>query len=250
MAATSDEQMESLLSGFDQIYEDFKAGLTEIQSLKSNFTAEVKRREALEITCNSLKLDNERLTKMYTESLSKVADQLEHRSKCQSLKKELKKLNDEYLSKEDEHQRAMQFLKQEHAAKYGDLESQIRCFLQQQAENEAMIKHLQRDLTAHKTHIQTLTNKLEQVQSDMELKYHNEIQDLKDWALVEQEEKNDLNKKLQNAEKELIISRAKLVEKHQDSTLNHHIETLKQKVMKLRKENEVLKRKLLVSEEG
>ncbi|KAF8392825.1 hypothetical protein HHK36_021062 [Tetracentron sinense] len=56
MAATSDEEMESLLSSFDQIYEEFKDGVTEIQLLKSSCSAELKRREALENTCNSLRI--------------------------------------------------------------------------------------------------------------------------------------------------------------------------------------------------
>ncbi|GFZ21891.1 hypothetical protein Acr_29g0010530 [Actinidia rufa] len=80
---------------------------------------------------------------------------------------------------------------------------------------------------------------------------HYENQDLKDCLMVEEEEKNELhNKKLQNLEKELLISRTKLVEHHRDSTSNRHVETLKQKIMKLRKENEVLKRQLHGLKEG
>ncbi|PKI34412.1 hypothetical protein CRG98_045193 [Punica granatum] len=55
MAATSDREMELLLSSFDQIYQDFKSGMEEIQLLKSNCQAETKRREALEIACHSVK---------------------------------------------------------------------------------------------------------------------------------------------------------------------------------------------------
>lgn len=83
----------------------------------------------------------------------------------------------------------------------------------------------------------------------MELRYKNEIQDLKDCLMVEQEEKNGLTKKLQILEKEMLISSAKLIENQQDFTSNRHVETLKQKIMKLRKENEVLKRQLLESKE-
>lgn len=112
--------------------------------------------------------------------------------------------------------------------------------------------------------------------------------------MMEQEEKNGLDKKLQSLEKEctysilitatsitiiifvciyklslhwqwciwslvhffnlvfcvaVLISRTKLAENKQDLSSNRHVETLKQKIMKLRKENEVLKRQLMDSNE-
>lgn len=48
----------------------------------------------------------------------------------------------------------------------------------------------------------------------------------------------------------VLINRTKLVEQHRDMASNQHINTLKQKIMKLRKENEILKRKVLDSKEG
>jgi len=120
---------------------------------------------------------------------------------------------------------------------------------------------------------------------------NSEVQDLKECFAVEQEEKNELNRKIQNLEKEckadfipmslfssiavycyilsiyfgvilaknkweaflnpaVLICKAKLADQQQEMTANWHVETLKQKIMKLRKENEVLKRKLSHSEEG
>lgn len=48
----------------------------------------------------------------------------------------------------------------------------------------------------------------------------------------------------------VLICKEKLVDQQQEMTSNWHVETLKQKIMKLRKENEVLKRKVSHSEEG
>ncbi|KAK5841222.1 hypothetical protein PVK06_010131 [Gossypium arboreum] len=110
--------------------------------------------------------------------------------------------------------------------------------------NEATIIQLRKDLATHTSHAQVLSEKLDQLQSDEESKYLLEIWDLKDCLLIEQEEKNELTKKLQEAEKELLISRTKLGEQQQDSASNQQVETLKLKIMKLRKENEILKRKL------
>ncbi|THG04108.1 hypothetical protein TEA_025430 [Camellia sinensis var. sinensis] len=190
MAATSDEEMESLLRSFDHIYD------------------------------------------------------LERRTNCQSLKEELERTRIEYLWKENEYMTAMESLQQGCAAKINDLETQIRGFLIQKAADEATIKQLHEDLDLHKIHLESLTSKLEQVHFDVESRYHREIQDLKDCLMAEQEEKNELNKKLQNLDKELLIIRTKLSDHQRDLTSNRQVETLKQKIMKLRKGNEVLQRQL------
>ncbi|KAL9442321.1 hypothetical protein AB3S75_020759 [Citrus x aurantiifolia] len=244
MAATSDEGMESLLSDFDQIYEDFKRAISEVQLLRSSCNAETKRREALEITCNTLKKENERARNSYTESLENLADQLERKAKCQSLKEELKRVNDEHLSKEYELRKVIDSIKQDYAAKARDFEDQIRSLMLEKATNEATISNLHQDLAAHKMHMQTLAKRLDQVKFDVEMKYNLEIQDLKDCLLVEQEEKNELNKRVQDLEKELLMNRTKMAEHNRDLTSVRSVETLKLKIMKLRKENEILKRKL------
>ncbi|XP_052198537.1 protein At-4/1 isoform X5 [Diospyros lotus] len=218
MAATSDEEMDSLLSSFDQIYHDVKTGINHIQSLQSNCDAQVKKREALLVTACSLKADNERLTKLYTESINKLADQ--------------------------KYRNSVESLKQDCAAKIKEFETKMKGFLIQKAADEATIRQLNEDLSAHKIHLECLTSKLGLVEFDVESRYHYEVQGLKDCLLIEQEEKNELNKKLQNFEKELLISRTKLAEHQRDLTLNRQVEALKQKIMKLRKENEVLKRQL------
>nr|XP_011462377.1 PREDICTED: protein At-4/1 isoform X1 [Fragaria vesca subsp. vesca] len=245
MAATTDEEMNFLLSTADQIYQDFKNGVAEIQSVKSACNAEAKKREALEFTCNNLKQENERLMRMYTESLNDLADQLERRSTWQGLKDELQRIRDEGFGKEEEHRKAMELVKQECAARVDELEAQIRGFLVEKVKNEATIDHLRQDLAAHKSHMHAMASRLDQVQLDVETKSDVfEIQDLRDCLAIEQEEKLELNRKLQDLEKEMLVSRSKLVQQQGDSNSNWQVETLKGKLMKLRKENEILKRKL------
>lgn len=48
----------------------------------------------------------------------------------------------------------------------------------------------------------------------------------------------------------VLVSKTKLGEQQQDLTSSRNVETLKQKIMKLRKENEVLKRQLSVLKEN
>ncbi|KAJ0263262.1 Protein At-4/1 [Hirschfeldia incana] len=244
MAATSDEQMSSLLSNFDQIYEDFRSGMNEMSVFRSRSNVETSRREALEISNKTLKEENERLKKLHTESLNSFADQLEHRTKCHGLKEELKRVNDENRSKEHEHRNALESLIQKHVAKVEELENKIRSLLVEKATNEMVIDRLRQDLSANKSHIQAMSRKLDRVYSEVESKYEVEVQDLKDCLLMEQEEKIDISNKLQSLQKELVISRTTVAEKQRDTTSYRQVETLKQKLMKLRKENEILKRKL------
>ncbi|KAJ8752212.1 hypothetical protein K2173_003820 [Erythroxylum novogranatense] len=251
MAAIScDREVDPLLSSFDQIYEDFKNGTREMQVVKANLYAEIKKREALELISNSLKQENARLTKLYGESLNNLAEELERRTRCSSLQEELERIRNEQFSKEKEHRDALEFLKQEYTIKIAELESQNRGFLLEKAADEATISHLRHDLSAEKTFTQSVTKRLEQVSYEMESKFILEIQDLKDCLLVEQEEKNEFSKKLCSLEKELLVSKTKLVEQQQDLIADRLVETLKQKIMNLRKENEVLKRKLSHSEKG
>ncbi|XP_050283537.1 protein At-4/1-like isoform X1 [Quercus robur] len=250
--SSSEEEMESvLLPNLDLIYQDFKNAIAEIELLKSNSNAELKIREALQFTTHSLRQENERLTKLQSESLHNLADQLERRTKCQSLKEELKRVSDERLHQEYEHRKSMDLLKQDYTTKVGDLEAQIhRGLLLEKARNEATINLLRQDLTVHKTHVQTLAKRLDRVHFDVESKYDLEIQDLKDCLMIEQEEKNELSRKIQELEKELLISRTKLVAQQRDTVSSRLVETLKLKIMKLRKENEILRRQLPCSEDG
>ncbi|KAK2395467.1 4/1 protein short form protein [Trifolium repens] len=243
MAATSDEEMESLLSAFNQIYEDVKNGISEIQTLQSKHSSVLKLRESLQINCNNLKKENEELSKLYSESLKNVADQLDFRAKCMNLKEELERSNKEIISKEDGHRRDLKLLEQEYNEKIARLEAQVKESLHEKATYEATINQLHGDIAAHKNHMQVLANQLDQIHFEVESKYSSEIRDLKDCLMAEQEEKNDLNRKVQHLEKELLLFKAKVVDQQQEMTSNWQVETLKQKIMKLRKENEVLKRK-------
>ncbi|XP_068643831.1 protein At-4/1 isoform X2 [Aristolochia californica] len=237
MAATSDEALESLLRNFEQIHQEYRDKMRGIQLLKLSCNTEIQRREALEITCDTLKRENEHLTKMYTESLAKIACQLEQSAKSNILKMELKEAKDEYFLKEDGYKKTLEVLKQGHKTKICELEDQIRTL---QEKNENLIQ----DIATQKNQIDVRYSRLQQVKGDMELKNHSEIQDLRDLLMVEQEENKEQNKKLQEAETELLAYKTEKQEQHKESTSNHHVNMLKQKIMKLRKENELLRRQL------
>nr|GMD74292.1 4/1 protein [Ipomoea batatas] len=219
MAAISEEATQSLSSSFDHICDEFKNAIAEIQTLNSNYNAEVKKRDALQFTIKNLQSENERLRKIYTKVFNKMADQIESHTSCQVLKDELKKANDELSQKENEFRIAVESLKQEHAMRIQDLESQIRELQTEKVASEAIRNQLHQDLTVHKNHIEALARRLEQVSSDVESRYYYEIQGLRDCLLVEQEEKNEVNKKLHDLEKESAVIEEEEEEKEKSKFL-------------------------------
>ncbi|CAN6234015.1 unnamed protein product [Urochloa humidicola] len=247
-AKVGDEELESLLRNFHRVSQGYKDALMEVQTLGVNYSTESKKREALESHIADLKRDNERLRRLYTETLFKFTNQVKFHAEAQSLKEELEKANSRLLSMEEEHKREVEQLKHSSEMNSNALENELSHALVQQATDEAATKQLKLELGAHKAHIDMLSSRLEQVTADVHSQYKNETQDLRDMIAVEQEEKKEMHRKLQNAENELRIMRIRQAEQERDSISVQHVETLKQKVMKLRKENESLKRRLASSE--
>ncbi|KAJ3698699.1 hypothetical protein LUZ61_002404 [Rhynchospora tenuis] len=241
-AAINDEDMESLLKNFDQIYQGYKDALLEIEALKLKCSSERMRSEALDTACNDLKLENERLKKAYTETMFKFTDQMNYLTEYRSLKEDLEKANSKFLALEEEHKRKIEELQQENDSKLLELERQLR------ESNDSMIKQLQLELATREAHIGILDSKLEQVTAEVDAQYQNQMEELRGLVMIEQEEKKDLQRKLQSAENEIKIMRNKQAEQQRESISIHHVDALKKKVMTLRKENESLKWKLVVSE--
>ncbi|KAM0838894.1 hypothetical protein ACQ4PT_060678 [Festuca glaucescens] len=257
-AAAGDEELESLLRNFHRFSEGYKDAIMEAQALRVNYSSESKKREALESHIADLKRgltenstfshNNERLRKLYTETLFKFTNQVKFHAECQNLKEELGKANGRLLSMEEEYKREIEQLKHDSEMNCNALESKLSCALAQRATDEATIGQLKSDLGAHKAHVDMLGGRLERVTGEVHMQYKNDIQDLNDVIMVEQEEKNDMQRKLKSAENELRIMKMKQAEQQRDSVSVQHVEALKQKVMKLRKENESLKRRLASSE--
>ncbi|KVH95003.1 Zinc finger, CCHC-type, partial [Cynara cardunculus var. scolymus] len=77
--------------------------------------------------------------------------------------------------------------------------------LAQKSANESTISQLHQDLVAHKNHVEALAKRLDRVHSDVEmtceLLHQLEMQDLKHRLMMEQEEKNGLNRKFADSRK-------------------------------------------------
>lgn len=246
--AAGDEELESLLRNFHRFSQGYKDALMEAQALRVDCNSESKKREALESHIADLNRDNERLRRLYTETLFKFTNKMKFHTESQNLKEELGKANSRLLSMEEEHKREIEQLKHANEMSCNTLESKLSCALVQQATDEAVINQLKSDLGSHKAHVDMLNSRLEQVTAEVHMQYKNDLQDLNDVIMLEQEEKNGMQRKLKKAEDELRVLKMKQAEQQRDSVSVQHVETLKQKVMKLRKENESLKRRLASSE--
>ncbi|KMZ61633.1 hypothetical protein ZOSMA_50G00530 [Zostera marina] len=239
-----EEDLESLLRTFDQIHQEHRNAIVEIQNLKSCLHDETERRGALQSDCDDLRKDSVRLRKVNLESLANLANKFESLIKCQDLKEELKEANDKLRYMKDEYAKADEVKEMEHRLKIEELQQQLSCCMLKNSINKTTIDVLQNDLVARNTQIDDQKVNFNQIVADGESKYRSEIQDLREWLMVEEEEKTMLSKRLNDAENEISALRVKQTERQQESISIRHVETLKQKVMKLRKENENLKRQL------
>lgn len=237
MAKSSDDEMDHILCLADEMSTDFANALGEIETLKSNLNAEIKNRQALELTCSTLTRENDRLKNLQSQTLTNLTVELDRLENPHDLRQELKKLTEESLRKEEEHLRVIESLNQNHNEKLGVLEDQIKGILSQKAADESAIYQLHHELISHRNRLK-----------DMESKYQGEIEDLKDCIFAEQQEKKELSKNVSDLEKELLVTRTKMADLHVSSS-DKQLDALKQKMMKLRKENQVLKQQLIASKE-
>uniref|UniRef100_A0A803N2N1 Uncharacterized protein n=1 Tax=Chenopodium quinoa TaxID=63459 RepID=A0A803N2N1_CHEQI len=224
------KKLEKLLSLADQISNDFENGINEIQTLKSNFNAEINHRQSLELTCSTLKRENERLKNLHLETLNNLMLHLQHKGNSHNLKEELQKLTTESFKVAEVHRKTVESLKRNHEEEIRVLEVQIGEISRQKSADEATIYQLHHELISLRSRMK-----------DVEEKSRGEIEDLRDCIFAEQEEKKELSKKVRDLEKELLVSKTK-----QFSSSDKQLDLLKQKMMKLRRENEALKNSSLL----
>ncbi|KAG8069755.1 hypothetical protein GUJ93_ZPchr0006g43234 [Zizania palustris] len=111
VAAAADEELESLLRNFHRLCQGYKDALMEAQALRVSYSFESQKREALESHIADLKSDNERLRRLYTETLFKFTNQMKFHTESRNLKEELEKANRRLLSLEEEYKREIKHLK-------------------------------------------------------------------------------------------------------------------------------------------
>ncbi|KAL9226590.1 hypothetical protein vseg_002383 [Gypsophila vaccaria] len=279
MAGTSDEGMDKLLTIADQISDDYIAGINEIEALKSNYNAEISNRQSIELKFTALKQENDRLKSLHIETLNNLLHQLQQRGESSTSKEDLLRLNEEMRRKDEDHRNVVELMRRNHEEKVRVLEAEIGEILRKKREelaalNEVFVKKEEE----HRNSVETtkkyqqkkareLGAKIEEVLGqrredeatiyqlhhelittrkklkEVEEKWKEEVEDLKDCLYVEQKEKEELSRKVRDLEKEALVTRTRVADQ-QVSTSDKQLEIMKLKMMKLRRENEVLRRQV------
>jgi len=82
-----------------------------------------KKKEIINCSCHA---DNERLRRLYTETLFKFTNQVKFHAEAQSLKEELEKTNSKLISMEEEHKREVEQLRHNNEINSNALENELR----------------------------------------------------------------------------------------------------------------------------
>uniref|UniRef100_A0A803KZT3 Uncharacterized protein n=1 Tax=Chenopodium quinoa TaxID=63459 RepID=A0A803KZT3_CHEQI len=156
---------------------------------------------------------------------------LQHKGNSHNLKEELQKLTTESFKVAKDHRKTVESLKRNQEEEIRVLGVQIGEIWRQKSADEATIYQLHHELIS-----------LRSGMKDVEEKSRGEIEDLRDCIFAEQEEKKELSKKVRDLEKELLVSKTK-----QFFSSDKQLDLLKQKMMKLRRENGALKKQLIAA---
>eukprot|EP00249_Psilotum_nudum_P010101 c22335_g1_i1 orf=27-695(+) len=220
--ALSDCELDSILRDFDVLHQEYKDWMSEIVSVKLKLAAEVQRRESAESTCSGLEKDKLRLMKVQEEILGQMAQQA-HKDMVANVVKE-------------------------HNKEIGILQNQIRQYQEQLALKDAAMAQLEEEIAHFHSVTDALRKGLQQTQTDAEKKYSHDIEDLQKRLKMELDGKQKLHEDMQRVENSFLIARMKYEEQLRELSSNRHAEAFKQKIMRLRKENEDLKRRLVPSQ--
>eukprot|EP00249_Psilotum_nudum_P010102 c22335_g1_i2 orf=27-773(+) len=246
--ALSDCELDSILRDFDVLHQEYKDWMSEIVSVKLKLAAEVQRRESAESTCSGLEKDKLRLMKVQEEILGQMAQQIEYRTKYEALCEQLKSYEEQFRNKENAHKDMVANVVKEHNKEIGILQNQIRQYQEQLALKDAAMAQLEEEIAHFHSVTDALRKGLQQTQTDAEKKYSHDIEDLQKRLKMELDGKQKLHEDMQRVENSFLIARMKYEEQLRELSSNRHAEAFKQKIMRLRKENEDLKRRLVPSQ--
>ncbi|KAI5059896.1 hypothetical protein GOP47_0024316 [Adiantum capillus-veneris] len=248
-----DEDMVSLLAQVDLLHKCYKEAMLDIRKLKAKLSMETQKREAAEAFAHSMEQESHRLSKAQGETFSKMVQQLECRSQFEDMRHELKCLKLQLGCKEEEHTMSLRALSNKYSAEIDALQNQIRQSQDELTLRDAAVAHLEQELSCLRFSMQEMQQSSEVEFQSATLKYQQEMNEMKhkldmlthDKNLLEDrvlQENKVLQSQLQSVEKQVITERADFEKRVRESSFSRHSEVYKQKIMRLRKENEDLRR--------
>nr|ALE77137.1 Skr-4/1 [Selaginella kraussiana] len=239
MLPPSEEDMELLSRDLVSLEEEFMDAKCEAESLRTLLAAESQRRQAAENVCASLEADKNRLIKSQEEFLAQAVQQLDHKSKYEALWREVNLKNEQDTAKQQEQERA---LKEKLQSIESELSSRISFLEKQLHSKELCVIQLEQENAQLHENMDIQNQNQEQRQKEDQAEYQREIMALKLELQTTKEANQSLSEQLEQQHKIWVMDKARLEAQIQDLSSNWQVGALKQKLMKLRKENEDLKR--------
>ncbi|KAJ7543295.1 hypothetical protein O6H91_09G032100 [Diphasiastrum complanatum] len=214
-----EEDMAALLKDFDALEKMYRDVKVEIKETKASLAVEIKKREAAEAICSSLEREKQWWMKFQEENMANTILQ--------------------------EHEQSLHTITHQHKESMAKMECELRNLQDCINAKDVAMTYFEEEVAQLHVIIDDIKRDAEQLQRDEHEKCRHEVEELAILLEVEKREREKSQSDLQKAEHWSMLTKLKYEEQIREMSSNRFEETLKHKIMKLRKENEDLKRQLL-----
>nr|ALE77136.1 Spu-4/1 [Selaginella pulcherrima] len=243
MLPPSEEDMEILARDLAALEEEFRDAKSEAESLKALLAAETQCRQAAENLCASLEGDKMRLMKSQEEFLAQTIQELDYKSKFEVLWQEVNLKSEQDNAKQQEHERAVSTLQEKFQTMETELNSRISSLENQLHSKESSVIQLEQEIAQLHDSMDILNQNHEERRRSDQTEFQREITALRLELQAATQANHSLSKQLEKQQQKSLLEKTKLEAQIQELSSNWQVGALKQKLMKLRKENEDLKRR-------
>ncbi|OAE22103.1 hypothetical protein AXG93_1175s1130 [Marchantia polymorpha subsp. ruderalis] len=256
----NENEILALLGDVDALQKQYDEGLHEIHAVKTLLCVEQKKRKIAETTCIDLEREKQQLLKAQLATYERASEQLDYARKYENVLQLFKGApeNSDRNDKDQdidilaldtaklgfqEHQKTITDLLKRSEAKVGELHKQIMVLREDVTLKECAITALEQQLAQSVTP-DTLEMKLQEAEKRMHDLYREEIEGLRNKLKAEEVNNQKLKSQLEDAHRTLMVSSVNHDDQLRELSANRQADIFKQKVLKLRKDNEVLRRQM------
>ncbi|EFJ36696.1 hypothetical protein SELMODRAFT_437797 [Selaginella moellendorffii] len=243
MLPPSEEDMEVLARDLAALEEEFRDAKSEAESLRALLAAETQCRQAAENLCASLEGDKARLMKSQEEFLAQTVQQLDYKSKFEVLWQEVNLRSEQDNAMQQEHERAVSTLQEKFQTMEAELNARISSLEKQLRSKESCVIQLEQEIAQLHDSMDILNQNHEERRKRDQTEFQREITALKLELQTAKQANHSLSEQLEKQQQNSLLEKTRLEAQIQDLSSNWQVGALKQKLMKLRKENEDLKRR-------
>nr|ALE77134.1 Mpo-4/1 [Marchantia polymorpha] len=239
----NENEILALLGDVDALQKQYDEGLHEIHAVKTLLCVEQKKRKIAETTCIDLEREKQQLLKAQLATYERASEQLDYARKYENVLQLFKGAPENSDRNDKEHQKTITDLLKRSEAKVGELHKQIMVLREDVTLKECAITALEQQLAQSVTP-DTLEMKLQEAEKRMHDLYREEIEGLRNKLKAEEVNNQKLKSQLEDAHRTLMVSSVNHDDQLRELSANRQADIFKQKVLKLRKDNEVLRRQM------